>query len=259
MNIMLKNPLFRKLSCANLLSIMRDNLFYLALITYASQVNNYALAISLIAISETIPVLLGVVFGYLAILTKHKFPKIILSAFLRMFLYGLVGFLFTQGNEGWSLFLINFISDLISDYSSGLVSLILQRIVDPEQLDEALGASSGLTLLNAISFGLAGLIFLSMKNHPQINVEPDEVPEQLELNFHQTIKEATSQIKQQPHLFTMIFQIALIKGILACLAPTLEIILVQHPTQLIYSYPFTITLVGTFLAAGVFSGGLFDV
>lgn len=287
MNIMLKNPLFRKLSCANLLSVMGDSLFYLALITYASQLNNYALAISLIAISETIPDLLGVVFGYLADRTKHKFPKIILSAFLRMFLYGLVGFLFTQGDERWSLvlivILINFISDLIGDYSSGLVSPILQRIVDSEQLDEALGASSGLkqvasllaqfigvallgmlsynglALLNAISFGLAGLIFLSMKNHPQINVEPDEVPEQLELNFRQTFKEATSQIKQQPRLFTMIFQIALINGILACLAPALEIILVQHPTQLIYSYPFTITLIGTFLAAGVFSGGLFGV
>ncbi|MCT7690275.1 MAG: MFS transporter, partial [Lactobacillus crispatus] len=51
MNVFLKNADFRRFSVASFLSGAGDILFYLAFMTYASKLQNYSLALSLIAIS----------------------------------------------------------------------------------------------------------------------------------------------------------------------------------------------------------------
>ncbi len=64
MNVFLKNKSYRRFSIASFLSGTGDILFYMALMTYASKLENYSLALSLIAISESLPKLLGVFSGY---------------------------------------------------------------------------------------------------------------------------------------------------------------------------------------------------
>ena len=54
MNVFLKNADFRRFSVASFLSGAGDILFYLAFMTYASKLQNYSLALSLIAISESV-------------------------------------------------------------------------------------------------------------------------------------------------------------------------------------------------------------
>lgn len=73
MNIFLKNKDYRQFSIASFLSSAGDILFYLALMTYASKLQNYSLALSLIAISEAIPRFFDIFGGYLADRTHHKF------------------------------------------------------------------------------------------------------------------------------------------------------------------------------------------
>ena len=124
MIVFLRNKEYRKFSIASILSSAGDILFYLALMTYASRLKNYSLALSLIAISESIPRLLSSFGGYFADRTNNKFSKIVWLAMIRGALYLLVGFLFSQNIAGWNLVMtvivINFISDTLGTYSSGL-------------------------------------------------------------------------------------------------------------------------------------------
>lgn len=94
MNVFLKNKDYRRFSIASFLSNAGDILFYLAFMTYASKLQNYSLALSLIAISESIPRLFNIFGGYLADKTHNKFKSIFLIAVVRFVLYSLVGVLF---------------------------------------------------------------------------------------------------------------------------------------------------------------------
>ena len=94
MNVFLKNKDYRRFSIASFLSGTGDVLFYLAFMTYASKLQNYSLALSLIAISESIPRLFEIFAGYFADRTHKKFRNIFLMAVARFILYGLVGILF---------------------------------------------------------------------------------------------------------------------------------------------------------------------
>lgn len=89
--------------------------------TYASKLKNYALALSLISITEAIPNLLQSIGGYFADRTKNKYQIIILLVIIRFVLYMIVGVLFVTNIAGWNLVLIvigiNFISDISGMYS----------------------------------------------------------------------------------------------------------------------------------------------
>ena len=126
MNVFLKNKDYRRFSIASFLSGTGDVLFYLAFMTYASKLHNYSLALSLIAISESIPRLFEIFSGYLADRTRNKFKNIFLMAVVRFILYAIVGFLFVAKVSDWNLVIavvvINFFSDTFGSYSSGLVA-----------------------------------------------------------------------------------------------------------------------------------------
>lgn len=83
MDVFLKNKYYRRFSIASFLSTAGDILFYLAFLTYASKLKNYSLALSLIAISESIPRLLDIFGGYLADKTRNKLKNIFWMAIIR--------------------------------------------------------------------------------------------------------------------------------------------------------------------------------
>ena len=149
MNIFLKNGDYRKFSVASFLSSAGDILFYLAFMTYASKLQNYSLALSLIAISESVPKLFEIFGGYLADKTEKKFKNIFLAALARFVLYGIVGLLFISNISQWSLVIIivivNFLSDTIGSYSGGLVTPLIVDIVGKKDYGEAVGFTSGIS------------------------------------------------------------------------------------------------------------------
>ena len=176
MNVFLKNKDYRRLSIANFLSNAGDILFYLAFMTYASKLKNYSLALSLIAISESIPRLFDIVGGYLADKTYNKFKNIFLMAVVRFILYGLVGILFVTNISQWSLVIavviINFISDTVGSYSGGLNVPLIVEVVGQEEFAEAEGFTNGIsqvitTVAQFIGSGL--LLFLSHSNLAFVN------------------------------------------------------------------------------------------
>lgn len=282
MDIFLRNTNYRKFSLASWLSSAGNILFYLALMTYASRLKNYSLALSLIAITESLPNLIQSLSGYLADRTKNKYHVIVWLAIIRFALYLLVGVLFATNISGWNLVLmvigLNFISDLSGKYSGGLQTPLIVSLVGENEMSEAQGFTngisqlitmiaqfagsglllfmsySGLAIVNAITFLVAGIIYANIGMNvkkQEVNKQPEEVNTQ---KFGATIVSSLKQVKQANGLLTLVLVIALLNGLLSTVEPLISIVLAGNKNMLIGNYSFTIAVVSTVAAIGMASG-----
>lgn len=282
MDIFLRNTNYRKFSLASWLSSAGNILFYLALMTYASRLKNYSLALSLIAITESLPNLIQSLSGYLADRTKNKYHVIVWLAIIRFALYLLVGVLFATNISGWNLVLLviglNFISDLSGKYSGGLQTPLIVSLVGENEMSEAQGFTngisqlitmiaqfagsglllfmsySGLAIVNAITFLVAGIIYANIGMNvkkQEVNKQPEEVNTQ---KFGATIVSSLKQVKQANGLLTIVLVIALLNGLLSTVEPLISIVLAGNKNMLIGNYSFTIAVVSTVAAIGMASG-----
>ncbi|AHI12587.1 MFS transporter [Lactobacillus helveticus] len=286
MNVFLKNKDYRRFSIASFLSGTGDILFYLAFMTYASKLHNYSLALSLIAISESIPRLFEIFAGYLADRTRNKFKNIFLMAVVRFVLYATVGFLFVAKVSDWNLVIavvaINFLSDTFGSYSGGLVSPLIADIVGKKDFGEAEGFTGGvsqiinmiaqfvgsglllfmsysnLAFVNAFTFLAAGLLYASVglkhKKDGQ-SLEPKEVNEQ---KFFTTMKSSFIQAKKAHGLLTIMVIVALLNGVLGAMSALVPIVMAGHKsTMLIGNYSFTMAVMGVLVSCGAAFGSMF--
>ncbi|CCI84911.1 major facilitator superfamily permease [Lactobacillus pasteurii DSM 23907 = CRBIP 24.76] len=286
MNVFLKNKDYRKFSIASFLSNAGDILFYLAFMTYASKLQNYSLALSLIAISESIPRLFNIFGGYLADKTRNKFKSIFLIAVVRFILYSLVGVLFITNISQWALVIavviINFISDTVGAYSGGLNIPLIVEIVGQDEIAEAEGFTNGvsevitsiaqfvgsglllflsysnLAFINAITFLAAGLLYASASFHNKTDthsIEPEEVNEE---KFFATMKNSYKQIRKASGLLTVVLVIALLNGALSAIGSLLPIVMAgNRSTMIISTYSFTLAIIGVVVSAGAILGSVF--
>lgn len=286
MNVFLKNRDYRKFSIASFLSGTGDVLFYLAFMTYASKLHNYSLALSLIAISESIPKLFEIFAGYLADKTHKKFKNIFLMAIIRFVLYGIVGLLFVSHVSDWNLVLavviINLLSDTVGSYSGGLVSPLIADIVGKEEFGEAEGFTVGvseiismiaqfvgsglllvmsysnLAFLNAFTFLAAGLLYASVGLKYRKHQQPLERQEVNEEKFFVTMKNAFTQVKKSHGLMTIVMVIALINGVLGAMSALVPIVMAANKsTMIIGNYSFTMAIMGAVVGCGAALGSMF--
>lgn len=287
MNVFLKNKNYRIFSIASFLSSAGDILFYLAFMTYASKLQNYSLALSLIAISESIPRLFYIIGGYIADRTKNKYRNIVLAAIIRFVLYGMVGFLLSSNLSQWNLIIIiigiNLISDIIGTYSSGLVSPLIVNLVGSDAFAEAEGFTNGLgeiinvsaqfigsglllflsysnlAFINAFTFLTAGLLFANVsfkqKNDKKIQVQQERnINKQ---NFFTTIKSSYQQTKKEHGLLTIIFIMAALNGSLGSMNALVSIVIAANrPTMIISNYSFTLAIIGIVASCGTALGSI---
>ncbi|CCI84595.1 major facilitator superfamily permease [Lactobacillus pasteurii DSM 23907 = CRBIP 24.76] len=286
MNVFLKNKDYRRFSIASFLSNAGDILFYLAFMTYASKLQNYSLALSLIAISESIPRLFNIFGGYLADKTRNKFKSIFLIAVVRFVLYSLVGVLFVTNISQWSLVIvvviINFISDTVGAYSGGLNIPLIVELVGQDEIAEAEGFTNGvsevitsvaqfvgsglllflsysnLAFINAITFLAAGLLYASAGFHHQTDTHSIESEEVNEEKFFATMKNSYTQIRKASGLLTVVLVIALLNGALSAIGSLLPIVIAgNRSTMIISTYSFTLAIIGVVVSAGAILGSVF--
>ena len=285
MTIFFKNKEYRKFSIASILSSAGDILFYLALMTYASRLKNYSLALSLIAISESVPRLFSSVGGYLADRTHNKFQKMVWMAMIRGALYLLVGFLFSQNIAGWNLvimvIIINFISDTAGTYSGGLTTPLIISLVKKDEIAEAEGFTSGvsqvitlisqfvgsglllfmsysaLAVINGLTFVVAGLIYCNIarsKRKKGIATVTQEVDDR---GFWSTLALSLKQVKKASGLITTLLVIAVLNGVLSTIEPLISIVIAgNRQVMVIGTYSFTIALIGAMAGIGAALGSI---
>lgn len=288
MNVFLKNKNYRIFSIASFLSSAGDILFYLAFMTYASKLQNYSLALSLIAISESIPRLFYIVGGYAADRTKNKYRNIVLAAIIRFVLYGTAGFLLISNLSQWNLVIIiagiNLISDIIGTYSSGLVSPLIVNLVGSDEFAEAEGFTNGLgeiinvsaqfigsglllflsysdlAFINAITFLVAGLLFahVGFKQKADKKIQSHQEENINSQNFIATMKSSYQQAKKEHGLLTIIFVMAALNGSLGSMNALVSIVMVANrSTMIISNYSFTLAVIGIVASCGTALGSIF--
>ncbi|RMC42042.1 MFS transporter [Lactobacillus sp. ESL0233] len=285
MDVFAKNKDYRKFTIASFLSGAGNILFYLALITYASKLRNYALAISLISISESVPQILQVFSGYLADRTKNKFKLMVWLAAIRFGLYLIVGLLFASGFAGWNLVLavigINLISDIAGSYSNGLQMPLVVNIVGDDEVAEAEGFVSGingiinmiaqfigsglllfmsyssLAIFNALTFLVAGALFASVGRN-YYKTRPQEGTTSVnEEGFFKIIALSFKQVKKAKGLLAVVLVIALLNGVLGTIEPLISIVIAGNKSSMVIgTYSFTIALIGGVMTAGMALGSI---
>ncbi|MEJ6348868.1 MFS transporter [Holzapfeliella sp. He02] len=135
-----ENPGFTQLASINLFSKIGDRLFYTVLLSIAATLPKPHLAITIIAISETLPLLLGIFLGSLADQNPHKPNQLIRTGFLRFALYLFIGILLNYTPTMTlilSIAAFNFLSDLLGNYSSALIAPFTKLMVQPADMPKA--------------------------------------------------------------------------------------------------------------------------
>ena len=178
--------------------------------------------------------------------------------------------------------IINFLSDTFGSYSGGLTAPLIVDIVGKKEFGEAEGFSNGmnevintvaqfvgsglllflsfanLAFINALTFLVAGLLFLSVGLKHRKDQKPLEAQEVNDQKFFATMKSSYKQMKKAQGLLTVIFVIALVNGMLTALGSLIPIVIAGNKaTMVITSYSFTIAVMGVVVSCGAILGSMF--
>ena len=160
-----ENRLFSKLTGINLLSKIGDKLFYTALLTASSGVENAGFAVMIVSVSETLPILMSIFIGVIADKKQNKLIQIVRSSFFRALMYLGIGILFhftpTFYIIIWSA-IFNFMSDMAGNYSSALFSPFTKSLIAADQMEKAQGVISLSTQIVTVLATFIGAFVLTI-------------------------------------------------------------------------------------------------
>ena len=140
MRKILKNQLYLKVLLSDLISNLGDTLYFIALMTYVTELKDSNLAVSIINLSETIPILFTVFFGIIADRTLNKVETIIKTL--------------------WILAsMVNLVSDTLGQFENGLFYPISSRIVEKSDREEAMAFRQTVTsTMNIVNQSLGAFL-----------------------------------------------------------------------------------------------------
>ena len=274
MRKILKNKLYLKVLVSDLISNFGDTLYFIALMTYVTEIKESNLAISIVNISETLPILFTIFFGIIADKTLNKVKMIIKTLWLRVILYLLVA---VAMNFKPSIIvviiasLVNLVADTLGQFENGLFYPISNRIVkksDREEtmafrqtvvstmniVNQSLGAFlitffsfSHLAFINSLTFAISLLIMLAIRN--QINSYYDETISTSKISQFDFKASFIGNMKEA------LLVIPILNGSLAILIPLVVVNLSKDSNLTIVNSAITISLLGISTVSGGILGG----
>lgn len=290
MRKILKNQLYLKVLLSDLISNFGDTLYFIALMTYVTELKGSNLAVSIINLSETIPILFTVFFGIIADRTMNKVETIIKTLWIRVGLYLLVAMVMNFKASIMVVILasmVNLVSDTLGQFENGLFYPISNRIVEKSEREEAMAFRQTVTstmnivnqslgaflitilsffhlaLINSLTFAISLFIMLVIKH--QIDYD-DQTSSSTSSTFHfkTLFSEIMSNLKLSiKHLFSIshmkaaLLVIPILNGSLAILTPLVVVNLSKGSALTIMNTATTISLLGISTVAGGILGGAF--
>lgn len=290
MRKILKNQLYLKVLLSDLISNFGDTLYFIALMTYVTELKDSNLAVSIINLSETIPILFTVFFGIIADRTMNKVETIIKTLWIRVGLYLLVAMVMNFKASIMVVILasmVNLVSDTLGQFENGLFYPISNRIVEKSEREEAMAFRQTVTstmnivnqslgaflitilsffhlaLINSLTFAISLFIMLVIKH--QIDYD-DQTSYSTSSTFHfkTLFSEIMSNLKLSiKHLFSIshmkaaLLVIPILNGSLAILTPLVVVNLSKSSALTIMNTATTISLLGISTVAGGILGGAF--
>lgn len=291
MRKILKNQLYLKVLLSDLISNLGDTLYFIALMTYVTELKDSNLAVSIINLSETIPILFTVFFGIIADRTMNKVETIIKTLWIRVGLYLLVAMVMNFKASIMVVILasmVNLVSDTLGQFENGLFYPISNRIVEKSEREEAMAFRQTVTstmnivnqslgaflitilsffhlaLINSLTFAISLFIMLVIKH--QIDDYDDQTSSSTSSTFHFKVlfSEIMSNLKLSiKHLFSIshmkaaLLVIPILNGSLAILTPLVVVNLSKGSALTVMNTATTISLLGISTVAGGILGGAF--
>lgn len=286
MKKLLKNKIFMVSFASDMLSNFGDVMYYLALMAYVLQLPDSKLAIALVSISETLPILTGFVMGYFADRTVDKVNTIIRTLVFRVVLYSIVGLVMGFDPGLWIVLVasvMNFLSDIAGQYENGLYTPLSLRIVSDEERSDSfafrqavssilyIGFQSigallvsimsyrALAFLNAATFAVSALIMLAIKPGIQkllverpIHVDEKSGQESLVQDMWQSVKVAIQECMKIPEIRKSLVITPLLNGVFSVMSIIIAVIISQDPSFVIINPVTTLA----FLTTGSLVGGI---
>lgn len=193
MKLFFKNSLYRILTISRMLSAIGSYIYNLVFVIYAASLPQATIAVFIANMVTIIPTMFTFWVGIKADRTRNKGSVMVFVGIFQGILFTLVAFMIE--NKTFLVFsfvcLLNIISDMLSDYASGLRLPILQKNLPKEELFEAysfiqfvsylcniVGQTFGIWLLtisnnhfafvaivNAVSFLLSAIVLLINKKN----------------------------------------------------------------------------------------------
>ncbi|USS88080.1 MFS transporter [Fructilactobacillus hinvesii] len=279
MNFYQKYPLFTKIAGTDLLSKVGDRLFYTALLTTATSLPQANLAVTIVSISETLPVLFSFFLGSLADQKQHKSNLLIKNSITRALLYLGIGFIFNYPQTLLLLMIasvLNFLSGLSGNYSSALLTPFTKTMVNESDMTQAQGListanqlmnvlatlagslllafflKSTVAYLNALLFILIGSIYYLIR--PQLtHVETNFVTNREE-NLFITTKNNFKNIFHNKTVLSDLWQLALLNGFFGGLTPIFALFIKNNHSLDYISNPVKIALLSAIITLGMVIG-----
>lgn len=289
MKKLLKNKLYMLTFVNDMLSNFGDVVYYLALMSYVLQLPDAKLAISIVSISETLPILAGFVMGYFADRTTDKIKTILKTLYFRTGIYLLIGVVIGFKPSLWIVILaafINFLSDLAGQYENGLYTPLSLRVVaDEDRSDsyafrqataailyigfQSAGAAlvtvmsyQALAFVNAGTFALCALIMLGLKpSLEKLLVErpleiTKEVKGHLVKDMWNSMKLALRECLKLPEMRQSMVVVPVLNGVLNVVTIIIPVIISQDKHFIIGNAVTTLALLTIFNLLGGILGNI---
>lgn len=285
MVILSQKKLFYSLFINDLISDLGDTLYYLALMNYVLLLPDSKLALSIITISEVIPILFKIIMGHLADKTGGKIESIIITQIFRCLLYIFVGIVVSFKPALWIVFtisLINLLSDLAGQIENSLYIPIELQLIEEEDREQVFASTQSissvlniifklsgtalvawisyqtLALINSFTFLICAILMLLLKSQLQnfmVTIE-DETKKQQEEKLFYSIKRAIKGVKQIPNLKEFLITISCINGLFSIITPLIVSVISQDSNFIVLNSVTTISLAGIIIAISNILGNI---
>ncbi|MBF0818183.1 MFS transporter [Streptococcus acidominimus] len=171
MKKIMQNRLFILSFVADMVSNFGDVLYYLALMNYVLILPDTKLALSMITLSETLPILVGFFIGMWADKTRNKLDTIVGTLVIRILFYSIVGLIMGFSPALWIVAvacLINLLSDLAGQYESSLFMPVSLRVISNEDREAASAFRQGIGAVLRIVFQSSGAVLIGVMTYQQL-------------------------------------------------------------------------------------------
>lgn len=237
------------------------------------------LAVIIISLSETLPLLLGFILGSLADQCLNKLKALSQTSLLRCFFYLVISLLAGYSTTFTFILMIawlNFCSDLLGNYASALATPFTKILVSAEQMQQAQSfLSMGTQLFNVLATFLGSflLIFISQSHLALINaliffivalafrkLSPSLVQAQstllvlAKINLSQALKQNFGALYHQHTLFIILLQLTLLNGFFGGLTPIFALFIKEDPQLLWIPLPLKLALLSGLITSGMILG-----
>ncbi|WP_162012480.1 MFS transporter [Streptococcus sp. S784/96/1] len=167
----LKNKLFLATFVSDMLSNFGDSLYYLALMNYVLLLPNAKFAISLVTLSESLPILTRFMMGIWADKTKNKLDTIMVTQIFRVLLYIIVGVAMGFEPALWVVLVAvvaNLFSDISGQYESYLFSPISLRVISNDDREGAMAFRQAASSILQIGFQASGAVLIGFMTYQNL-------------------------------------------------------------------------------------------